>query len=489
MIQTLSDKVVRGFRRVLLAVAGNESLFFFAAFLNAAVITMEPLAWYGEQTRMFGTYVIVPWGMALCLLRLARCVREERRTSGDVAMLGALFVWLVVPFAVRFGLTFNNMVTWCGYAAVFFAVYAAYTEEAPDARRRLFSLACMLLTVLALVWGAVLLHCALTGKIYGMETGGCVFGVQEGFLQCGLHYNITGMIAVCLCMISLANIQIHRNVMRFASVIPAAMMMLVAVLTQSRTARYSLLLALGVGLFAALYIRLPQKKAALRMGVCTLCALVVVVGGYVLAAKTTDAALAHYVRLAQSDSPAQAVLQGMGEMLPSAAAQEEEPAPAEASVQEEPVQLVARDAVDSTFSDRTTIWKNVFAMWMESPWHMMIGNGAGNTGSKIVEGTIHQDSGAVAVHNTYLQFMADFGWIGFALQLGFLLMLVKPVLRVLFAPQGACPGGRALCMLIVACLATGMMESAPLGQMTPMNLMLFFALAHVRGMDREKEQA
>ena len=37
------------------------------------------------------------------------------------------------------------------------------------------------------------------------------------------------------------------------------------------------------------------------------------------------------------------------------------------------------------------------------------------------------------------------------------------------------PGYRALCMLVVACLMTGMMESAPLGAMTPMNMMLYFA--------------
>lgn len=51
---------------------------------------------------------------------------------------------------------------------------------------------------------------------------------------------------------------------------------------------------------------------------------------------------------------------------------------------------------------------------------MLIGNGVGHTGSKIVEGTIHEESGAVAVHNTYLQWAADFGLIGFALEAVFL---------------------------------------------------------------------
>ena len=107
---------------------------------------------------------------------------------------------------------------------------------------------------------------------------------------------------------------------------------------------------------------------------------------------------------------------------------------------------------------------------------MFIGRGIGNTGSLIVEGTVHEQDGSSAVHNTYLQFMADFGLVGFLLQAAFLLLVLWPLL--LEFVRGRMTGSRVtLFLLIGAILLTGFMESQPLGQMTPMNVVLFYAMA------------
>ena len=110
---------------------------------------------------------------------------------------------------------------------------------------------------------------------------------------------------------------------------------------------------------------------------------------------------------------------------------------------------------------------------------LLIGRGIGKTGALVVKGTVHENAGAVAIHNTYLQFMADFGIIGMIFQGIFLLMMVCRILKVLFVfPREKQPAGTLpLCMLILAIMATGMMESQPLGQMTPMNLGLYMAFA------------
>jgi hypothetical protein len=68
--------------------------------------------------------------------------------------------------------------------------------------------------------------------------------------------------------------------------------------------------------------------------------------------------------------------------------------------------------------------------------------------------------------------------VGTALLFLFFVLLIRPLLRV-FAARGERrkPGYTALCMLVISMLATGMMESAPLGGFSPANMMLFFALA------------
>jgi O-antigen ligase len=132
----------------------------------------------------------------------------------------------------------------------------------------------------------------------------------------------------------------------------------------------------------------------------------------------------------------------------------------------------------ASFHDRVRIWQNLFKLWRENPKHLVIGNGIGRTGSRIVEGTYEEHLGAVAVHNTYLQLLADFGIVGGVLMLAFFAIVAYHALQVFYARGGVhLPGGRALCGMVAAILITGMMESQPLGANTPMNMMLYYALA------------
>jgi hypothetical protein len=77
-----------------------------------------------------------------------------------------------------------------------------------------------------------------------------------------------------------------------------------------------------------------------------------------------------------------------------------------------------------------------------------------------------------------LQFVADFGLIGFILQIAFFIVILPSSLRGLATGiRKSTNGNLSMGMMVVAIFAIGMMESAPLGQMTPTNLMLYTALA------------
>lgn len=124
--------------------------------------------------------------------------------------------------------------------------------------------------------------------------------------------------------------------------------------------------------------------------------------------------------------------------------------------------------------------------WKENPKYLLIGHGISKIGHLVTEDTIHEGRESVSIHNAYLQFTADYGLIAFALLCVFFGLIAVPVLRVLAARGGARrPGYGALGGIVAASLLTGMMESAPLGAMTPMNMMLFFSLAllFARGRD------
>ena len=471
-------------RALLLAVAANESLFLFAAILPSLVLGSELFTWHQEAVNMFDRYIVVPWGMALCLVRLDRRNRMQiQEKRWDLRILFALLVWIVVPFGIRFGLTFNNATSWHGHCVVFFGLYAMLSEEAKEKRECLFDQACLLFGLLGLLVGGALLWCAWTGARidsnwiahYGTYAeNGYSFGVFDGQHLCsGMHYNLTGVMMLCCTMFCFAGAcRSKYRALRFAYVFTAVIAMLVVVLTQSRTARYSLIGAMGAGVFSYIVTLPMNRNAVIRWVAGALAACVVMVVSYVSASMLTDAALEHYAQLEQ----------GRTVSVVAAACAEEEAKPA---VQPKK----ARAAVDATLSARTDIWRNLFGYWKENPKELLIGAGMGRIGSRIVKGTIHEANGSVSVHNTYLQYLADYGIIGFSLMALFFLSILSKVLRVFFAAgEARIPGYCAMGMLVVAALMTGMMESWTLGAMTALNAAMFFALALLtaRGRDMQK---
>ena len=484
MMKKANALVTEAYKRIgalLYAVATNESLFLLAAILPSLVLGSELFKWHQVAVNMFERYVLVPWGMALCLVRLERKSRVQIAESRwDLRILFVLLAWVVVPFGIRFGMTFNNATSWHGHCVVFFGLYAMLTEESPRKREQLFDQACLLFGMLGLVMGSALLWCAWTGARidsnwivhYGTYAeNGYSFGLYAGQNLCsGMHYNLTGVMALCCTMFCFAGACRSRYcVMRFAYVMTAVIVMIVIVLTQSRTARYSLIGAMGAGVFSYI-VTLPKiRSAVVRCAAGLIAAATVMVVTYTGAAILTDAALEHYAQLEQGRRIS---------VIASARAQEN----AERTVQPKE----ARVAVDATMSGRTDIWKNLFGYWKENPKELLIGAGMGNIGSRIVKGTIHEENGSVSVHNSYLQYLADYGIIGCGLMVGFLLSILAPVLRVFFAKgKDRIPGYCAMGMLVVAALLTGMMESWTLGAMTALNAWMFFALALLTAYGRE----
>ena len=129
------EKTIRRARGALVSLLGDAGLFAFVSFVFAAFADIGLLKWYQEPLGLIGRYVLTPWGVALVALRLARA--QERRLGGaDTALLALLTAWIIVPFAARFGVTFNNIASWNGYAVVFFGLYAMLTEEEPARRGR-----------------------------------------------------------------------------------------------------------------------------------------------------------------------------------------------------------------------------------------------------------------------------------------------------------------------------------------------------------------
>ena len=480
------NKAACAVRRALLWLIGNEALFLFFAFLftSSSVLRMDPLLWYQDSIATFAACFILPWGMALGLLRLERSVRiDQSKARADIAVLFVLLAWLIVPFAIRFGFRLANIYCWSNHIVIFFGVYALVADADKRHLQSVIDLTSALFAALSFVLGVLALYCVLTVHNLGEEpvstlANGYVFGlVGADFFTFGLHYNDTGMVAVCCALLSLVGFCRRKNpIARLMHLIPSVMMMLVVVLCQSRTSRYALLGALAVGCYGMAADRLPIRRGVARHAAAMACALIVLVGGYIVSDFTMDVALGHYARVRASrfasvdvdPTPAPAA-------FPAELAQEE-PAgdpPVEASDSAATV----RPAIDSTFSDRTVIWSNLLDFWRENPKYLIIGNGMHRTGSLLVKNTMN-DVDAVAVHNMYLQFLADYGLIGFALLIAFFALIAPRALRVLFARRPKShPGDRVFVMIVVALLLIGLMESQPLAPFSAPNLALFFSLA------------
>ncbi|MBP3655809.1 MAG: O-antigen ligase family protein [Clostridia bacterium] len=476
----MMEKAINRLRRAALYVIGNECLFMFASLVVWGVLTMGPLLWHQEKVMAFDSYVLIPWGCVLCVRLLeSRPFRSGRRY--DVAVLAVLALWVIVPFALRFGLTKNNMSSWHGFAAAYFGIYVSVSLRTAQEREHMLDLAAALFAALSFVLGAAALGCVAGVKLYGAYEGVFGFGVgADGILRIGQHHNSTGMLAMLCTLMCLIGVCRRRTLlMKAAHLIPAVMMAVVTVLSQSRTSRYALLAALALGAYGYVACRgrlcSRLRCAAARHAAGVLAGVLVFAAGYMAASAGTDAAMAHYERAAAGQHVS---AQPFGLLAATAAAEAEEPAQQEENV----TGYAARGAGDATFTGRTLIWKNLFRLWRENPRHFVIGQGVGRTGSRIVEGTLLEEGGSATAHNTYLQFAADFGLIGFALIAAFLGLLVAPCLRVFYA--GARSGRMedvVLCMIAAACLIIGMMESDPLASMRFCNVVLLFAFAQIMG--------
>lgn len=479
------SKTTKSVRSLLYAIGSNVSLFLAAAFVCDCLLRGSLFAPYGAQVILYYDYVIVPWGMALCLLRLERSGMErEPVLRWDTRILFVLLGWIVLPFALRFGVDKVNVSSWFRHAVVFFGVYATVAEADAAQREKWMDWACALFSLLAFILGTALLFCAWNVRTFMDGWGDYGFGVCNGIYLCsGVHYNTTAMACVCLLMMSLAGCA-RQNLkwLRALCAASAFEMAAVVVLTQSRTSRYAMIAALALGMYSRIACGKWHKHATLRHVGGLLAAVMAAVGLYQGAALFNDTMIAHYNQvnhqrmLALEDG-----LVALPFSVARAAAQEE--------IQVQPVavpQLEARKAIDSTFSDRTNIWKNIFSYWKANPKNLLIGNGAGRSMALIVKGTIHEARGYVPMHNAYLQYAADYGLIAFALLCAFLLCKVKPVLCAFFAPTDMRRGGDlALCLLVLVSLATGLMESNPLEMFSPMNMTFFFALAMLSNGDRK----
>ena len=514
-------------REGLISILENESLFLLAAFLLRGILFVDPLKWHMEALTHLYTYLLCPWGGMLIGFRLFRIRSGQTKAGMEMPILLLLFAWIVFPMMFRFGPTFNNSVTDIGYAIVFFGIYASIRERPEEVRRKLFFEMCLLFSILAMIWGGLLLYCAFTGTNFGKETGGILFGVQEGILYAGVHYNSTGMMATgCLFMSIGLSERSGHSLLRIAGILSSVPMVLVIILSQSRSCRYAMLIAFAFGAFVRVLF-VPFKNRLFQKGVAVVCGAAVLIGGYLLASVITDLALMHYEKLSAEQAGTMGTIEhkdvsfvnleakNIGsisnvkieeferlsttftEILENKSTEETIQLCGERNVPKRNLHVEAnkmlfvsnakaegkmtgqaRAAVDATFSDRTNVWRNLFDLWRSDPWKMFIGRGVGNTGSLIAHDTTHEADGTAAVHNTYLQFVADFGLIGFILQIAFFIVILPSSLRGLATGiRKPTNGNLSMGMMVVAIFAIGVMESAPLGQMTPTNLMLYTALA------------
>lgn len=459
-------------RSILMAVLASEGLYLVMVVLFNGVLSTDVFMTRNHYLGPLKDYMMPAWAGAMAAFYLAR---ERRNVGLDTRLLLLLALWIAVPFIIRFGTEFFTLYATYGYAICFIVFYISVRESDAKRRANQLDIACACYCLLSIVLGGALLYCAFTGKIYRTYWDTEPFGVKLGQLQHATHYNGTAMLALSGMLMSLVGLcRSKKKPVTLFYLLGVVIMALVVILTQSRTSRYAMLLVLAVGTWNGLAAHLPVRKGLLRHGVALVCAALVLVGGYKLSLVITDAALAHY-----AGKPTQY----LDVMLPSAIAEEEQ---AEQPV----VPMEARSQkVDASFSDRTNIWKNVINYWRANPKYMIIGNGASRTQWLIHKGTAHEARGSIAVHNAYLHFAAEYGWIGFSILAAFMLSIAAPVLRVFFARgEKRMPGGCALCMLVIAILATGMMESAPLDILTPMGVTLFFALAQLAGAGRELKE-
>lgn len=478
--QTMAQRI----RKILLSVAQNESVFLCAIFFSYSFLSTNVLIWHAEAINAFNRWVILPWGGALCLLRLYRAHERDIQTHTDIRFLTLLYMWIVVPFGIRFGMTAMNVNDWFHFMVAFFGVYALITEETAERRGMLMDVAGALFAVISFVMGASLLYCAYTAQTFGQELSEMAFGLYTKneanntmyILTAGLHYNSTGMFGVCCTLMCLLGVCRRKHfISKLAHLVPALMMAAVVVLTQSRTARYSMLAAWAVGAYGAVAGNEMMSKKALRQMAAVALGVSVFAAGYVSAAKITDMATYHY----------ESVLNGQAQPTVFSAALAEEAERAEMqqteAQNEEAKEMRGRGVGDLSFTGRTFIWNIVIEIWKSWPKYFVIGFGVGHFGSLLAPwGT------GLTTHNAYLGFISNYGIIGFILLCCFFVSIIRPMCRVFFASNSRIQAGdRVMAMMVVATLLTGLMETEPFGAMSPMNAVLMFSMAMLVARGRE----
>lgn len=462
-LNQMIDRGIVLLKKGMLALASDQGLYLLTAFIFATGLSSSLFMWYADRVKAVMEYVVMPWSVTLCVLRLMRASERDLR-SADTGLLTLMFAWVVLPFMLRFGFTFNNVSNWYGHVVVFFAIYAMTREDTAERRSAMLDRVCAGFALYSFVAASLLLYTAWTGKTLGDGNGGQTFGIYLGRLIPGYDRNILGMNAQCCVMMCLTGACRRKNrLAKAVHAVPCAMMVIVIMLTQSRTSRISILAGLAITVYGCVAAWMKKPSLLVRHAAGILCAAVVFVGGYFTSGMLIEKAVAYYNGGFKAETVVTLVETAVAE---------------EAQAQAAPKANATVVEGTASFHDRIKIWTNLFELWRENPKHLLIGNGIGRTGSRIVKGTFEEHLGAVAVHNTYLQLLADFGIVGGVIMLAFFLVIAVPALRVFFARGGGhVPGGRALCGMVSAILITGMMESQPLGANTPMNMMLFYALA------------
>lgn len=466
-------------RDLLLAVFANPGVFAVAAYVVSGMFTTPHLSAY-RGTLELG--VLVPWGLALAMLRLYHAKERSAATRFDVMALFMLFGWLVVPFGIRFGLNSSSINTWQNFAIIFFGIFAMIAEMDETSIARTMDAAAVFSGVVSFMFAGALLWCAVTVTNIRTPYAEFGFGVYQYKQLCAdQHYNATGMLAMCGTFMCLMGMQRGKcKLVRALYLIPAVMSSLVVILSQSRTARYSLLAGLAVGAYGAVAAGKWNKRLLIRQAASVLAGVVVLVGGYVFSAKITDVSVAYFEKAQARD---EAVLPDVSSETQEVSAEiQEVSAETQAggdTQQDLIVEQKVRGMGEGSFTGRTGVWGNIFRMWKAAPKYFLIGNGIGRTSREILlAGTVLENWGANMAHNAYIQFTMDNGLIGIVLLGVFFALLLPSAIRTLLAVSGkATAGSHAMCMLAVGCLATGLMENEPLNAMRPCNVMLFFALA------------
>lgn len=487
------EKLTKHVRDVLYAAASSEGIFFFVSFMLYGFGRMQTLDLHSEARRLLDLYVVVPWGMALVLLRLYRVRQHVKSAGADVKILFILLLWITAPFLWRFGFKEAQVITVFRYTVIFFGLYASLAErrdieKAMDWASALFAAASFIIA-------GALLYCALTVKVYGTHIAVPGFGVNRTGnlvrLNVSLNPNTTAMLEGCCALMCLLGAARRKHLWaKMAHLVPAVMMAAALVLTQSRTARYALIGALAVGAYGAIACARAIGQRGYRQLAAVAAGAAVLVGGYVGADQMTRKAMNHFER-----HPIQVVMpdwyeETSGEqtafmtevlqmVVPEALAEE---SPEAAPILEYEV----RDGIDATLSLRTVFWKNLLEIWKENPKDVLLGFGI----ERMREVCYQAGFLAPVIDNAILHFITSFGMVGFLLLCAFFVSIAKPVWRVFFAPpEKSRAGDRVLCMIVVYELLVSLMESQTLIAMESINILFFFALGLVVNRGRKLAEA